>query len=452
MPNEVTDPDLLAKLNASGGKEVTDTSLLDKLNAIGDEHHPEKSEGFWDYEKRNSLLGNAITGAQQSGISALQFANFIGRNLYGELPSDKSERAAYEAAQKKLEKQEGSGAANFVARQAGDPLNYPLFEMGGEKGIELIGKAAKKTGENAQLLKEGFKARTPEMLANASENIAKEGHQSFTAMRQSGVSLKPDVASALTKHIQQEVGKMGVLNPKIHGDTISIMKQMQAESQKGMSIDRLHQFRKLFRGAEKKELRAGNDEGALAAQNAIHAMDEAIETIKIKGGSAEGSKAIESMQQGIKTWAKLRKFDTISDAIERSQGDPDKLKTALKKIYDTPKLHRGFTSEEMAALKEAKENSTTESLMKLVGKFGFDISKGVQGNKAPLWTGAAARLLGAPSPDILAATAAGTAARYGQKLAARGKAERLLKSIEGNPPINTGTPLGNVVRQLHPPQ
>ena len=119
----------------------------------------------------------------------------------------------------------------------------------------------------------------------------------------------------------------------------------------------------------------------------------------------------------------------------------------------------------MAALKEAKENTTSESILKMVGKFGFDISKGVQGNKAPFWTGVGAHLMGTPSPDIIALTGAGTAARYGQKLAARAKTERLLQTIEGKKPpivaggaptsgvpaINTGIPLNNVIQQLPPP-
>jgi len=303
------------------------------------------------------------------------------------------------------------------------------------KGAEAIGgtlvKGAKNVAEGAGTMKEGWHARTPEVLQQATENIANEGDASFKAMRDAGVSLKPELATALTRHMQKSVEEMGVLSPKIHGDTISILKQMSQESQKGMSVDRLHQYRKLLRGAQNKELRAGNNEGAKAAGNALEALDEAVETVKVKGGSAEGSKALSAMQNGIKTWAKMRKFDTISDAIERSQGDPDKLKTALKKIYDSPKLSRGFTKEEMAALKEAKENTTGESLLKMAGKFGFDLSKGVQGNRAPFWTGVGVHLMGAPSPEVIAATGAGTAARYGQKLMARGKAERLLKTIEG---------------------
>lgn len=307
-------------------------------------------------------------------------------------------------------------------------MNTAMMIPGG--GLARTARGAEEIGAGAKLLKEGWMSRSPEMLENATQNIAKEGHESFEAMRKSGVSLNPQIATALTKHMQEEVGKMGVLNPKIHGDTLSIMKQMQAESQKGMSVDRLHQYRKLLRGAEKKELRAGNNEGALAAQNALHALDDAVETVKIKGGSKEGAAALESMQKGIKTWSKMRKFDTISDAIERSQGDPDKLKTALKKIYDTPRLSRGFTKEEMAALKDAKENTTAESLMKMAGKFGFDISKGVQGNRVPWLAGFGAHLFGAGTPELGALAAGGTAARYGQKLMARGKAEQLLKTIE----------------------
>jgi hypothetical protein len=373
---------------------------------------------------RKKLLGfDPVTGMERAaGVVASPFGA-AGENL---------ERRAGQAVGLSgpgLEK--AARATGDVSESLAGILPGPKLAKGAEAVGEGVAAAGKNISAGAGTMKEGFHARTPEVLAQATENIAKEGDAAFKDMRASGVSLNPQIAHALTDHMQSAVNEMGVLNPKIHGDTISILKQMKQESQKGMSIDRLHQYRKLLRGAQNKELRAGNDEGAKAAGNALNALDEAVETVKVKGGSAEGSKALQSMQNGIKTWAKMRKFDTISDAIERSAGDPDKLKTALKKIHDSPKLSRGFNKEEMAALKEASQNTTSESLLKMAGKFGFDISKGVAGNKAPFWTGVGAHLMGAPSPAVVAATAAGTAGRYGQKLMARGKAEKLLQTIEG---------------------
>lgn len=327
-----------------------------------------------------------------------------------------------------------TGGATYNATTGRDPVTGAEIGAGIGGALPLVGAAATTAipalAGGAKTMKEGYHARTPEALANATENIAREGDASFKEMRDAGVSLNPPIATALTKQLRSSVEEMGVLTPEIHGGTMGVLSQMEQEAKQGISVDRLHQYRKLLRGVEKKEIRQGNEEGAKAATNALNAMDEAVENVKVKGGSPEASKAMQAMQNGIKTWAKMRKFDTISDAVERSLGDPDKLKTALKKIYDSPKLSRGFTKEERAALKEASENSTGESLLKMAGKFGFDISKGVAGNKAPFWTGVGAHLMGAPSPELVALSGAGTVGRYGQKLMARGKTENLLKTIE----------------------
>lgn len=410
----------------------------------------------------NDILEGAVDLSKQAGEKARSAEGFGARALsaVGGIAGDpisyvggaeaKGARGVVELARAGAKYGIASGLTDYGAKNLSENLSNagkegtkaavaaPALAVGVPAAAKAISKEAAAGGK---LLKEGFRARSPEMLANATQNIANEGHASFDAMRASGVALTPEIATKLTGHLQKEVEKMGVLNPQIHGATISILKQMRNESQKGMGVDRLHQYRKLLRGAEKKEVRAGNDEGALAAQNAIAAMDDAVEAVKVKGGSKEGSAAIQSMQNGVKTWAKMRKFDTIADAVERSNGDPDKMKTALKKIYDSPKLSRGFTKEEKAALREASENTTSESLLKMVGKFGFDISKGVQGNRAPFWTGVGAHLMGAPSPALVALTGAGTAARYGQKLAERAKTERLLKLIEsGNSAIGAVSP------------
>jgi len=457
---KVTDPALLAQLN---GTKVTDPAILAQLNGTA-EPEPGLGKKLEDratsiaktaFDPQSTALDTAAASVKQGSgavgdvVQSIAsevtpgFVKKLGKEAVSSLANTRVGRAAQYDAQKASEfggRNPSIGKpASAVASVIGAEAGTEGLEAGGKlaaKGTASAAKTAEKNilgaKEGVDLLREGMRARTPEMLANATENIAREGHQSFDAMRKSGVSLPPKLASALAGKIQGDVAEMGVLNPQIHGSTISILKQMKNDAQNGMSVEKLHQYRKLLRGAEKKELRAGNDEGALAAQRAIGSMDQAIEDIKIKGGSEEGSAAIQSMQNGIKTWAKMRKFDTISDAVERANGDPDKLKTALKKIYDSDKLSRGFTKEEKAALKAASENTTAESLLKMVGKFGFDISKGVQGNKAPFWAGVGAHLLGAPTPGSVALMGAGTAARYGQKLAERAKTERLLKLIEGN--------------------
>lgn len=302
-----------------------------------------------------------------------------------------------------------------------------------ESGIASTGK---NIAEGARTMKEGYHARTPEVLAQATANMEKEADGTFKAMRESGVSLNPQLAKGLVKHMRSEVETMGVLNPRIHGDTLSILKQMDQDAQKGMSVDRMYQYRKLLRGAERKEY-SSNPEGAKAARNAVDALDEAVEEFKAKGGSPEATKALQAMQNGISTWAKARKFDTVADAIERAKGDPNKIKTNLKKILDSKKLSRGMTKEEKAALKEASENSTPEGLLKMAGKLGFDLSSGSgAGNTLPFAGGLTAKILGASTPQTGAAIGAGTAARYGQKLLARGKAENLLKTIERGSPAD----------------
>jgi hypothetical protein len=327
-------------------------------------------------------------------------------------------------------------AAAFMS--AALPGAKPILRVGGkaaDAAAETAVAGAKGVAAGAKTMQEGWHARTPEVLTQATRNMENEASSSFKSMRASGVGINPQLSTALVNHLQASVEEMGVLNPKIHGDTISVLKQMAQESQKGMSVDRLHQYRKLLRGAEKKNY-TSNPEGAQAARNAIDALDEAVETYKAKGGSAEGSKALQSMQNGISTWAKARKFETVADAIERAQGDPNKIKINLKKIYDSKKLSRGFSDEELSALKEASENTNGEGLLKMAGKFGFDLSAGVTGNTAPWIAPLGAIFKPAWSPELAAATTVGTGARYGQKLLARGKAERLLKTIENGSAVD----------------
>lgn len=297
-------------------------------------------------------------------------------------------------------------------------------------GIEAAKSGVKSAAEGVGTMKTGFNARNQEELASGLKSMENKGGNAFNEMRAQKVGLIPQASSALVKHINDSVLKSGILNPTLHGDYIAVIKQMANASKGGLQIEQVHQFRRLLRAAEMKNV-ATNPDAARVAREAIDALDEGLETIGQNGTSAQGTKAINALNSGIEQWAAARKFETISDIINRSQGDPSKIKNAFKNLLNNKKKMRGFTKEERELIKGASENSTPESLMKMAGRFGFDMSKGVQGSTVPWLAGFGAHMLGASNPLTAGLALTGTGARYGQKMLARGKAEKVLKAIEG---------------------
>jgi hypothetical protein len=138
MPNEVTDPALLSKLNNVSPKEVTDPKLLSKLNTDKPESgfdtavknvfsNPKETS---DLKNSNSDLASQFwNGSAQAGIGGMQLLNELGVNTMpayvdGQIKLVPVTGKKLADIQKGLEKQEGGGVEGWLARQAMNPINY----------------------------------------------------------------------------------------------------------------------------------------------------------------------------------------------------------------------------------------------------------------------------------------------------------------------------------------
>jgi hypothetical protein len=266
----------------------------------------------------------------------------------------------------------------------------------------------------------GFKARDVEQLQEAAAAIKDRSFQAYNQMRQAGAVFKPEKANKIVDDIYTRLTDDGILNPRLHDKTLGLFEDFKdAASQGDLGLESLDQWRQLFGEV------AGNFNDRVNARKAskvIGAIDNAVDNIQADDLVNGSKEAVDALKLGRSEWAKSRKFETITDIVKKSDGDANYLKRELKKLVDNPKKSRGFSPEEFRALQDAATLSTSEGILKSLGKFGFDFGNSRIGNTAlPVIGG----LAGSP---VLPAV--GTAARSAQKLTARGKVEDLLKVIE----------------------
>lgn len=349
-----------------------------------------------------------------------------------------------------------------AARDTGDVTGDLMGILPGgkvAKGAEVVGGAAAKGAESmaagGKTLAEGYKARSPEELQKISQGLGDESGQHYAQMRASGVRIIPEKSKQIAVDLRKELMSSGKLNEHLHGGTLKILNDMQKDSSKGFDVEDLDQYRRRFSEIITKSRLTGNQEDAFKAGEAIDAIDEQFSNLKRGDAPKEAVDAINSLKKGQEIWAKKKKFEAVSDIVQRSNGDPNRMKALFEQLLNNKKKMRGFTKDERALIKAASENTTAEGLMKMVGKLGITIGSGraaATGNVLP----ALEMMWGMMGHGIGGGTAVtlGTAAKYGQKLAAQAKAEKVLKAIEAGqdiPEINTGTPLNNVAKQISNP-
>lgn len=308
--------------------------------------------------------------------------------------------------------------------------------------VKGVGAAAK----GIRTATTGYSARGVEELAQTAQALKAEASASYKASREAGAILAKPKAQSIVNAVKTAVQDSGLVNERLHGDTLSVLKDFQKAAKQGnLGLEALDQYRQLFSDAVRRNfvVGSGHNADALKSMQAIDAIDDAVSSlgkIDIKGGDIN---AVKALQEGREQWAKFRRFDTIAEVIRNADGDPNRLKAGLQKLVNNRKRIAGFNTEEKKALINAARNSGGELMLKTLGKFGFDLGGSLTAGNTAL--PALGSLVAGSTQGFgvgIALPAAGTAARAMQKLIGRGKAENVLRLIESRP---IGTELANEI-------
>lgn len=272
----------------------------------------------------------------------------------------------------------------------------------------------------------GVKARDAEALTEAGTSLKQEANPFYQGMRNSGATLADNEAANLAANVDKAVSSSGLNNARLHGDTLSVLDDFKTAAENGnLTVESVDQYRQLFRDVIEKNTDAirGMNPDAFKAQQAIKAIDSGLDRLATK------YPAIEMLQQGRSQAAMANRFQSVAQVLKQAGGDPNRIKAGLQRFVNKPSNLRGFSMDEIAALRSAAANTTMEKLLKLGGKFGIDLGTSLTPGNTAL-PALSAFMGGAAAAPVVAA---GTVARMGQKYLARGKAEKALQLIQRRP-------------------
>lgn len=336
-----------------------------------------------------------------------------------------------------LSAQEKPGLENRINEGLKGGLTGAL--VGGAVGaIPAAYMGAVGLGEDVKDAFKGLSSRSTKTLDEVSNVIKQKSSAAYKAIKDSGASFIPDDIEKLLNKIDDTLKQDGIMNPILHQKTIGVIKQIKDfASRKNYKIgfEELDQYQRLLKDVVNGK-RIGSDERkAILAINQIDDFTDNLTRDRIIGGDENLVKLLDSAKE---EWKRYRKFDSVSKIAKRADGDPNRIKTLTHNFLNNPKNTRGFSPEEIKALEAASKNSNGEGLAKAFGKFGFDLGSGKNTGNTALPAGSI--LLGASTFGTAGGAAglglatAGTAARQFQKLSAKAKLDKVLRTIEGLEP------------------
>jgi len=298
-------------------------------------------------------------------------------------------------------------------------------------GAVLSGLGSAVVGGSKNIAK-GIGARGEDAIADALGSIKEGSRRLYSEADNAGVLAKPEAAQELLNNLSTVVKNKDIASQKLYSSTLGAIKDLGDDVAAGntgmMTLDR---HRQILGNLAKDITNPNKSQEAEAAGRAIDFIDDFIDNLspdKLISGDASAVGALKSARA---EWAKGKRFEKIGQIITNASNDANKLKRDLEKFRTNPKNTMGWSGEELEALKQASNQTTGEGVLKLLGKFGFDLGGGrAVGNTALPVIGGLASGVGAGAGVGALVPVIGTAARSGQKAIAAGKAENLLQVIE----------------------
>lgn len=309
----------------------------------------------------------------------------------------------------------GKGAALGVAASAAVPAGFAL-------GAGLL--------KGSKNIVTGIKARSPDVLNDALSGMKEFSRNLYRKSESSGAVLTPQAAQKISNSVSNIVKNSNTgASQTLYSKTIAAIKGLNEDIANGNTgLETLDAHRQILGNLAKDITNPNRMQEAEAAGRAIDEIDSIIENLSPADIQNQSREAIESLLQARKVWSQSKKFEKIASIVENAGGDANKLKRDLDRFAANKKNTLGWSDDEKQALKFAAEQTTGEGLLKMFGKFGFDLGSGrAIGNTAlPIIGG----YIAGGGGGAIAASALGTAARQGQKYLARGKTELLLDALE----------------------
>lgn len=427
-------------------------------------------------EKDQSFTDSVLLGLKKRGAGLIELGLNTAENFGADVGNAK--QALADVQQNYAEQGTGTGIKGLAGEILGDPLTY-IPGVGATKGAATLGKvglgtgllagvttgtgdaestlkdnainagtqgalgvliggALGKIGSTTKSVSTGVKARGIEELEAAGKEIRKASNAAYKEMRNIGAVVKPSSAKTMFGNIGNALGNTSKLNQRLHGDTISVLKDMKAavKRQSGLGLEDIDQFRQQLNDVVSRntDIKGKMNGDAFKANKVIHELDAFVEKIgqsDLVNGTPDAMKAL---NLGRSEWARYSKHARITNILKKADGDPNRIKAGIKQFINNDKNLRGFTKQEVAALKIASRQSAGEGALKALGKFGFDFGNSTTFGNTALPAGAIA--LGNPALAV-----AGTVARQGQKYLARSAGENVIRAIEGSLPQAQNTVL-----------
>lgn len=256
--------------------------------------------------------------------------------------------------------------------------------------------------------------------------------------------LTPDAYKQIVGDIWSEAQNFGLttqLKSEFGGTLRDFLKR--AESGGGASLQDLELLRRSLRNAAGNKL---DDASQALSARLVEKLDDGVEALSdasIAAAGETGRPVLDALKEAREIYRTGAKAQTVENAIQKAQtqasGVENGLRIQFRRIADNPKLMRGFSQAEQAAIREVAQGNFTSNALRWLGTFGVPIDQGRNFLGSLSGGGVGAAVGGAVGGPVgatiggFALPAIGTAAKVGAQKATEAQARLVEQMVKAGP-------------------
>lgn len=209
--------------------------------------------------------------------------------------------------------------------------------------------------------------------APSTQELSQKAKDAYQRVEQAGVVVHPNEYNSRMNQMFTTLANEG-FDPTLHPKAATALRRMEELKGQPVSFQTMETMRKIAKNAagsiERDERRIG--------QIMLTQIDDMVDNLSpantIAGNSANVAQDISEARS---LWHKVRKSDAIEELMKRAEnraaqfsgsGYENALRTEFRQFVQNPKKLRGFTQQEVEALKKVAQGGPVENVLRWAGK------------------------------------------------------------------------------------
>lgn len=231
-------------------------------------------------------------------------------------------------------------------------------------GISKVAETAKKltTTSAKKLLKTA--APTIEGLKDAARGV-------YNELDNLGITINPRSVTRLSNELRSVARKEG-FNKRIHPKVSAVLDEFESIRNRPQALTEVDTLRKVAQGAassiEPSEARIGSI--------LIGKIDDTLDNLKNANFTNPTKADIGAKYRDARQlWGRAKRSEILEEAFEKANlqatGFENGIRTQFRSILNNKKKRKGFSPEDLSAMRQVVKGGTAENLAKMIGRFGF---------------------------------------------------------------------------------